>query len=164
MLILYYSCSCGNTERVAKMLQDETGADIEKLDTKTPYSGSYDEIVDIGKFEVETGFEPEINDLAHNIDDYDIIAIGTPTWWYQPAPAIMSLIHKNDWTGKIVVPFMTNGGWPGNVIRTIKSECVGASFTEPFEVQFDSSGGNQLVTSPDLVRDWAKRVAAVMNK
>ena len=31
-LVLYYSWSCGNTERIAKMLQEATGADIQKID------------------------------------------------------------------------------------------------------------------------------------
>lgn len=45
MLIAYYSWSNGNTERIAKMLHDATGADIVKIDTVVPYSGSYDDVV-----------------------------------------------------------------------------------------------------------------------
>ena len=44
-LIVYYSWSNGNTERVAKLLQAATGADLLRIDTAVPYSGSYDEVV-----------------------------------------------------------------------------------------------------------------------
>lgn len=164
MLILYYSQACGNTRMVAERLQAKTGADIEQIDTTIPYTGTYSEIVDLGKFEVDTKFEPAIKKLDHNVADYDVIAIGTPTWWYEPAPAIMRLIHKNNWQGKIVVPFMTNGGWPGRVIRAIKTECVGASFGESIEVQFDSDGGSRLITNRKDIDEWAERIAETLNK
>lgn len=60
LLIVYYSWSNGNTEKIAKMLQKETGGDLLKIDTKTPYSGSYDEVVAQGQEEVKRGYEPAI--------------------------------------------------------------------------------------------------------
>ena len=45
MLIVYYSWSNGNTERVAGKLQQATGADMAKIETAVPYSGSYDDVV-----------------------------------------------------------------------------------------------------------------------
>lgn len=78
LLIIYYSWSNGNTERIAKMLQSETDSDILKIDTVVPYSGSYDDVVNQGQNEVQRGYEPEIKPLDINIADYDIIAVGTP--------------------------------------------------------------------------------------
>ena len=120
MLIVYYSWSNGNTERIAKKLQSATGADIARIDTKVPYTGSYDDVVNQGQDEVRRGFEPEIKPIGVNVDDYDIIAVGTPTWWYTMAPAVLTFINANNWNGKNVVPFMTNGGWPGHVIKDMK--------------------------------------------
>ena len=114
LLIIYYSWSNGNTERIAKMLQSETDSDILKIDTVVPYSGSYDDVVNQGQNEVQRGYEPEIKPLDINIADYDVIAVGTPTWWYTMAPAVKTFLHQQDFTGKTVVPFMTNGGWPGH--------------------------------------------------
>ena len=121
LLIIYYSWSNGNTERIAKMLQSETDSDILKIDTVVPYSGSYDDVVNQGQNEVQRGYEPEIKPLDINIADYDVIAVGTPTWWYTMAPAVKTFLHQQDFTGKTVVPFMTNGGWPGHVIKDMKS-------------------------------------------
>ena len=47
LLIIYYSWSNGNTERIAKMLQSETDSDILKIDTVVPYSGSYDDVANL---------------------------------------------------------------------------------------------------------------------
>ena len=90
LLIIYYSWSNGNTERIAKMLQSETDSDILKIDTVVPYSGSYDDVVNQGQNEVQRGYEPEIKPLDINIADYDVIAVGTPTWWYTMAPPAKS--------------------------------------------------------------------------
>ena len=79
MLIVYYSWSNGNTERIAKKVQEATDADLARVDTAVPYQGSYDEVVDQGQREVREGFRPEIKPLAVNIKDYDVIAVGTPT-------------------------------------------------------------------------------------
>ena len=48
-LIVYYSWSNGNTERIAKQLQAATGTDLLRIDTAVPYSGSYDEVVKQGR-------------------------------------------------------------------------------------------------------------------
>ena len=37
LLIVYYSWSCGNTERTAKALQSVAGGDLVRLDTAVPY-------------------------------------------------------------------------------------------------------------------------------
>ncbi|MGN0394558.1 MAG: flavodoxin [Coprococcus sp.] len=158
MLIVYYSWSNGNTKRIAKELQSATGADLARIDTVIPYQGSYDEVVNQGKQEVIRGFEPEIQLLGADMREYDVIAVGTPTWWYTMAPAVRTYLHQCDWVGKTVVPFMTNGGWPGHVIKDMKSACPGADIKEPFEVKFDSSGGNHLETSEDEIKSWVQRV------
>lgn len=120
MVVVYYSWSNGNTKRIAEQLVNETGADVARIETAEPYRGSHEEVVEQGKREVEAGFMPRINPLSVNLADYDVIAIGTPTWWYTMAPAVLTFLTTNDFTGKTVIPFMTNGGWPGHVIKDMK--------------------------------------------
>lgn len=92
------------------MLQAATGADIARIDTVTPYAGSYADVVSQGQDEVNRGFMPKIQPLSVRISDSDVVAVGTPTWWYTMAPAVLTFLHQNDCHGKTVVPFMTNGG------------------------------------------------------
>lgn len=159
MLIVYYSLSNGNTERIAEMLKQETGADIARIETEKPYTGSYDEIVEQGQREVRAKFEPTILPLSENVADYDVIAVGSPTWWYTMAPAVRSFLKNADLAGKTVVPFTTNGGYPGKEIEDMSALCVGATIAFPMRVRFDSTGGDKLETPVEKVEEWARRVA-----
>ena len=162
LLIVYYSWSNGNTERIAKKLQSVAGGDLLKIDTAVPYSGSYDDVVDQGQREVNQGYEPELKPLNVNPADYDVIAVGTPTWWYTMAPAVKTFLHKNTFAGKTVVPFMTNGGWPGHDIRDMKNACTGAKIACERQVKFDSNGGDHLETPGGNIDAWARGVKALL--
>ena len=162
MLIVFYSWSNGNTKRIAKMLQETTGADMVQIDTVVPYTGSYDDVVQQGQEEVQRGYEPEIKPLDVDIRNYDVIAVGTPTWWYTMVPAVLTFLHHQDWNGKIVVPFQTHGGWPGHVLADIAAACRGAKVTCDMQVKFDSNGGNHLETSETEVEAWALTVKALL--
>ena len=163
VLTVYYSWSNGNTERIAKMLQKEIGGDIVRIDTITPYEGSYDDVVNQGQEEVQRGFEPEIKPLGVNISDYDVIAVGTPTWWYTMAPAVLTFLHTESFVDKTVIPFMTNAGWPGNVIKDMKTACKGADIKYEMEIQFDSTGGSRLETPMEDITKWIQNVKQIIN-
>lgn len=143
-------------------LQSVAGGDLLKIDTAVPYSGSYDDVVDQGQREVNQGYEPELKPLNVNPADYDVIAVGTPTWWYTMAPAVKTFLHKNTFAGKTVVPFMTNGGWPGHVIRDMKNACTGAKIACEMQVKFDSNGGDHLETPEANIDAWARDVKALL--
>lgn len=161
LLIVYYSWSNGNTARVARALNAAAGGDMAAIDTVVPYQGSYDEVVAQGQDEVERGFAPEIAPLPFRVQDYDVIAVGTPTWWYTMAPAVRRFLQEQDWNGKTVVPFMTNGGWPGHVIADMKKACSGARFACELQVRFDSDGGDRLETPEAEISAWAQAVKAL---
>lgn len=154
MLIVYYSQARGNTRRIAQMLQEATGADMAEIQTVHEYEGSYEDIVNQGQDEVNSGFMPEIKPLGVNIDDYDVIAIGTPTWWYTMAPAVLTFLSSQKFSGKTIIPFSTHGGWPGHLIRDIKSVCKDATFRCEKEIQFDSTGGDTLVMPVGEIETW----------
>lgn len=158
MLVVYYSWSNGNTEKIALSLQKATGADIAKIETLEPYKGSYDDVVSEGQREVNRGCMRPIKPLDVDVQNYDVIAVGTPTWWYTMAPAVKTFLNSQKWEGKTVVPFMTNGGWPGHVIKDIEKECKGAKFLKPMEIQFDSTGGAELVTPQGKIDKWIEEV------
>ena len=71
------------------------------------------------------------------------------------APAVKTFLEANDFTGKTVIPFMTNGGWPGHVIKDMKQAAKGAEFGPSLEVQFDSNGGSDLVSDTGDIDRWA---------
>lgn len=158
MLTVYYSWSNGNTEKIARELAEACDSDLEQIETEVPYEGSYEAVVEQGKKEVDSGYEPAIRPLKHDPKDYDVIAAGTPTWWYTMAPAVKSFFSKYDLNGKTVIPFMTNGGWPGSVIRDMTSAAEGTRVICSMEVQFDSAGGARQMTGQKEVENWINEV------
>lgn len=79
ILIAYYSVSNGNTKQIAEQLKETLVADIARIETAVPYTGSYNDIVEQGQCEVDHGYQPEIKPLKLNPADYDVIVVGTPT-------------------------------------------------------------------------------------
>jgi flavodoxin len=153
-LVIYYSQANGNTKRIAEMISEKTGADITAIDTVTPYTGSYDEIVNQGQEEVNCGFKPEIKDLDVNLSEYNEIIIGTPTWWYTMAPAVLTFLSNANLAGKRVALFQTHGGWPGHTLKDMKALCNGAEIISEKAIQFDSTGGDHLETSLAEIESW----------
>lgn len=88
MLIVCYSWSNGNTERVAKMLQKVTGTDMVQIETVVPYTGSYDDVVQQGQDEVQRGYEPEVKYWHGAAPD---------SWFSHIALEISGEDTKNEW-------------------------------------------------------------------
>ena len=156
--VIWYSWSNGNTEKIAKMAADSLHADMARIETETEYTGSYDEVVEQGQHEVDSGYKPPIKPLGIHIRDYDAIVLGTPTWWYSIAPAVFTFVSGQDWHGKTVIPFQTDGGWPGHLMEDIRKECFGADIKYPMEIRFDPQGGSIMKTPEGDIEDWIGRV------
>lgn len=152
-MIVYYSMD-GNTKMIAEMIQAETGADIIRLDTAVPYEGTDQEIVAQGKAEVNEGYTPKLKPLGVSLDAYDTIILGTPTWWYTMAPAVLSFLRENDLSGKRVIPFQTHAGWPGHGLRDMEDELPGAIVERGKKIQFGAQEFGKLVTPEKEIRRW----------
>ena len=119
--------------------QKKTGADILRIETVTPYTGSYNKVVDQGQDEVNRGYCPEIKPLAAGLDQYDRVILGSPVWWYTFAPAMHTFLKSQNWKGKTVYPFATNGGWIGHTFKDFTNACQGADVRPGMNIRFDES-------------------------
>ncbi len=139
-LTVYFSYTAGNTKRIAEKVHEAVGGDLVRLEPVTPYPTDYDTTVSQGQEEVNRGYKPALKPLGVDVADYDRIIVGTPTWWYKMAPVVLSFLSGNDFTGKVVVPFMTNAGWPGTVIKdmTALAKQKGATVEHAHEFRFSS--------------------------
>lgn len=153
-LIVYYSQAVGNTKKVAERVQKAIGSDILRIDTVVPYEGTAEEISTQGQQEVNSEYKPELKKFDIDLKQYDRFIIGTPIWWYTIAPAMRTFLESNDWTGKTIVPFITNGGSPGHVIDDIKELCKGALVETAEEIKFDSIELNEQITLDDEIDKW----------
>lgn len=109
VLVAYYSYS-GNTAAVARQIAVKTGRDLYEIKTDHAYPEAYSPMTQQVKKEIEAGFRPELAGAVPDIGQYDVVFIGTPNWWGTLAPAVSSFLEKNDFAGKTVIPFNTNGG------------------------------------------------------
>lgn len=78
------------------------------------------------------------------------------------APAVRTFLHEQKFEGKVVVPFMTNGGWPGHVIKDMKKACKGAVVACDMQIQFDSTGGSKLETPQEQIEQWIQDVKELL--
>lgn len=157
-LVVYYSYSHGNTKGIAERVQKALGADIVRLETVEPYPADAEKMDSQVRREVKEGAKPLLKPLGVDLNDYDRVIIGTPTWWYKMAPAVLSFLSANDFKGKTVVPFMTNAGWPGTVIKDMSAaaEKNGATVSNAREFKFSSETGkqNRMDTTEEEVVKW----------
>ena len=107
-LVLYYS-QTGTTKIVAEALQQALGADIEEIIVCDPYDPDFNATIARGQKEMSEGKFPELEPIAANLKDYDVIFLGYPVWFVTYANPIETLLQTVDFSGKTVVPFCTFG-------------------------------------------------------
>ena len=157
-LIVYFSYNPGNTKRIAEEVHAAIGGDIVRLHTVVPYSSDYNTVVEQAQNEVDRDYKPELKPLGVNIKDYDRIIVGTPTWWYKMASPVLTFLSDNDFTGKIVVPFQTDAGWPREVLEDMSriARENGATVEHPHAFRFGSDPDDQsrMVTPQSELTQW----------
>lgn len=107
-LVLYYS-ETGTTKAVAEELQKQVGADIESVEAAEPYTGKFQETIQRGQREMQSGSWPALKPLKSKLSEYDVVFLGYPIWFGTYANPIVTLVKENDFAGKTIVPFCTFG-------------------------------------------------------
>ena len=134
-LVLYYS-ETGTTKTVAEELQKQLGADIESIECVKPYSGNFQETMQRGQREMQSGEMPELKPLKSKIANYDVIFLGYPIWFGTYANPIATLVKNNDFAGKTIVPFCTFGSGGLNTSSdALKKELSKAKVQEGYGVR-----------------------------
>ncbi|MBQ6965165.1 MAG: NAD(P)H-dependent oxidoreductase [Bacteroidaceae bacterium] len=108
VLVLYYS-QTSNTKTVAQEIATRLGADLEEIVPVKPYDGDFQATIARCMQEREQGVIPEIQPLAVDVAQYDVIFLGYPVWFGTYAPPVAAFLDKVDLSGKKVVPFCTFG-------------------------------------------------------
>ncbi len=108
----------GNAARIAGWIQQEVGGDLFSIVVTEPYSSDYDACLDRAAEEKSDNARPALANHVSNMEDYDIVFIGFPNWWYTLPMAVLSFVDEYDFSGKTVVPFCTHG--TGGLSGTIR--------------------------------------------
>ena len=113
VLVAYFSAT-GNTEAVAGYIAQATGGDLFEITPADPYTSDDLNWTDENSrvvYEYENPDERDTElaaDTPDGWDDYDVVFLGYPIWWYDAAWPVDGFVEANDFTGKTVIPFCTS--------------------------------------------------------
>lgn len=141
----------GRLRAVADMIQAQTGGTLFSIQTSVDYPGDGGALIDYAAEEQEEDARPELTSHIENPDDYDVIFIGYPTWWYDMPQALYSFFDEYDFSGKTIIPFnVHNGSRFSGTIETIQDlEPDAEVITDGFTVSERDVAG-----AADDVADW----------
>lgn len=112
-LVAYFSAS-GVTAKAAKSLANAAGADLYEIKSEVPYTDADLNWMDRNsRSSVEMKdkkFRPAVSDKNAKVEDYDIIFIGFPIWWYVAPTIINTFLESYDFSNKTIILFATSGG------------------------------------------------------
>lgn len=100
----------GNTQYMATVIQEATGADIFRIEPATPYPTDHDTLVDLASQEQGENARPAIAAKVDGMDGYNVIYLGYPNWWGDMPMILYTFLEQYDLSGKTIVPFNTHGG------------------------------------------------------
>ena len=122
-----------NTKVVAEMINDNVGGTLVALELETPYPENYQAIVNQVSNENATGYLPPLKTKIADIEKYDVVFVGFPTWGMQLPPPMKSFLNEYDLSGKTIVPFNTNAGYGiGSSFETVKQLCLNSTVLEGY--------------------------------
>lgn len=152
-LIVYFSHS-GNTDRLAKMLQKGTGADMFRVVPVEAYPTSYHAVIDQAKKEQQANARPALKTLkVEKLDKYNTVFVGYPNWWGTMPMCMFTFLENNDLSGKKLVPFVTHEGSAfGSSLDDLKRLAPNAKLQTGIEVR-----GGQVGDSENEVANWLKK-------
>lgn len=121
----------GNTQHVAYVIQENTGADIFRIQPVTAYPTDHETLVNLASGEQAEDARPAIAETIENPDQYDTVFIGYPNWWGDMPMILYTFFDTYDLSGKTIIPFNTHGGSGfSNTISTIADLEPGAAVEE----------------------------------
>lgn len=119
-LVAYFSAS-GTTAGIAQQLAKVAEADLHEIKPEKPYTDAdldWRNKQSRSSVEMDNKFSrPAITDKLQNMQDYDVVYVGFPIWWYTCPTIINTFMEAYDFNGKTVIPFATSGG------SSIKKAC-----------------------------------------
>lgn len=141
----------GNAAKLAAWIQEAVGGDLHSIVVEEPYSSDYDECLDRAAEEKADNARPALTTHVENMEDYDIVFLGFPNWWYTLPMPVLTFVEEYDWSGKTVVPFVTHG--TGGLSSTIRDLTAAppedTTILEPIGVYRP-----EVDTSQGAVQDW----------
>ena len=144
----------GNTAKLAKVIAEQTGADLFEIVPVVDYPQSYDECLEVATAEQREGARPEYVGDIENWEQYDTVFIGYPIWWGEIPNIVYTFMEKHDFAGKTVIPFNTHeGSGQSHSQRDIENALPDATVLKGLAVRGATAQNNADATAK-AVSDW----------
>lgn len=148
----YRYIEVGNTEKVANMISEITGADLFKIEQKEAYSADYQECVAEAKRDYQENKRPEVLNLPQNLDAYDEIYLGYPNYCGTMPMAVYTFLETYDFAGKTIHPFCTHeGSGLSRTEKDIQKAAKGAKVEKGLAIH-----GSSVDSAKNAVEKWVK--------
>lgn len=144
----------GNTQYVATIIKEATASDIFEIRTIESYPGTHQALIDAAKAEIDSNARPKLATHISNFDDYDVVFVGFPNWWYDMPMPLYSFFDEYDFKGKTIVPFCTHGGSRfSDAISSIRQLEKEATVLDGYAIARDN-----VPDSKDGILKWLDRI------
>lgn len=154
-ILIVYLSRTNNTKAIAELIHKYVGGRLVALELEKPYPENYQQTVQQVAEENESGYLPPLK-ARIDIEKYDVVFVGFPTWGMKLPPPIKTFLKKYNLNGKTVIPFNTNAGYgTGNAFQTVKELCPNSKVLEGFEIK----GGVERDGVYFVIKDKKKREA-----
>lgn len=111
-LVAYFSAS-GVTADAAKKIAEAANADLYEISPEVPYTAADLNWQDKNsRSTVEMNdrtFRPALADKNAKAEEYDVIFLGFPIWWYTAPTIINTFLESYELSGKTIILFATSG-------------------------------------------------------
>ena len=134
ILVAYFSCS-GVTKAVAEKLAAITGADLYEIKPEVPYTEAdldWNDKKSRSSVEMRDALSrPAISGTLFHPEEYEVLFVGFPVWWYIAPTIINTFLESYDFSGKKIALFATSGGSGfGNTVSELKPSAPNAVIVE----------------------------------
>ena len=154
ILTAYFSYT-EHTRGIASQVQSLAGGDLFEVRPAEAYSADYDTTERQARKETRDGYHPPLAEQVKAIDSYDVILLGTPNWFNTVASPVATFLADNDFSGKKIAVFCTNGGGGlGHIPADVKKLAPGAEVMDSLNLYED--GGTD---AGKKIEDWLKKNA-----
>jgi flavodoxin len=154
-LVVYYSLE-GNTRFIAETIARSINGDILELkpEKDVPNKGFLKFV--LGGKQVVFKERPKLKVLEKNIEDYDLIFLGSPVWAGSFAPAFNTFFSEKEIENKKVALFCCYGGQSGKTFENFKKHLTKSTIVG--EIGFKDPLKNDKELNENRVQKWAKNI------
>ena len=137
-LVVYFSLE-GNTEYVAEMIKEKTGADLLRLVPKKAYHDKGFAKFFWGGKSAVMAESPELEPYDVTLENYDRIVFGFPVWASNFTPPLRTFIEENKEKlgGKKIASFACQSGAGAEKAFAKLAKCIGIESIEKTAVFID---------------------------